>query len=366
VAAWLDGIHRRVPGPPSDPPEYKVYRSRRKPIGSLRPPGDLHGLRDRLGRRGPKQPGDAGGWTPGRVVKWVALAIAGWLLLSFVIFMISAQVEQGVSDKTKATLSSDGNFFGGATTLVLGSDQRGGDSIDKSQSGPARADSIMLLHTAFGSVHKLSIPRDAQAAIPGHGTTKINAAFALGGAPLMIQTVEGYFSGQVKINHIIEVDFEDFPKLIDALGGITIDVPGKVCSPPFDNFWKGLNFKRGSRHMDGKTALGYSRIRKNRCAPSETDLDRAKRQQQVFSAIRGKLVSPTTFVRLPWVSWKAPKSVRTDLKGPGLIALAGDMATGGSGDTNVLDPSCLGCGVDGSLVVSEGAKEDALRKLLGK
>jgi LCP family protein required for cell wall assembly len=355
-----------VNGPSPDPPEYKVYRSRRGPARSLRPSGDLKGLRDRLGRRRQKDPGEHGGWTPGRVVKWVAIVVFGWLLLSLVIFMISAQIEPGVSDNTKAALSSDGNFFSGATTLVLGSDQRGGASIDKSQSGPARADSIMLLRTAFGSVHKLSIPRDAQAAIPGHGTTKINAAFALGGAPLMIKTVEGYFGGGLKVNHIIQVDFVDFPKLIDALGGITIDVPNRVCSPPFDNFWKGLNFKRGKQHMDGKTALGYSRIRKNKCAPNETDLDRAKRQQQVFSAIRNRMLAPTTFVRLPLVSWKAPKAVKTDLRGPGLLALASDMATGGSGDTNVLEPSCLGCGAGGSLVVSEGAKKDALDKLLGK
>jgi LCP family protein required for cell wall assembly len=352
--------------PPPDPPEYKVYRSRRKPLGGLRPSGDLQGLRERLGgRRQKPPPGERQGWTPGRVVKWVAIGVVGWLALSLVVFLASAQIEEGVSDKTKAVLSSDGNFFSGATTLVLGSDARGGDSIDKSQRGPARADSIMLLHTAFGSVRKLSIPRDAQAAIPGHGTTKINAAYALGGAPLMIETVEGYFGRGLQINHIVEIDFEDFPKLIDSLGGVTIDVPNKVCSPPFDNFWKGLTFNPGKQKMNGEKALGYARIRKNKCAPNETDLDRAKRQQQAFSAIRRKMISPTTFVRLPWVSWKGPKSVRTDLRGPGLLALAGDMATGGSGDTNVLDPSCLGCGVDGSLVVSEGAKQEALRKLLG-
>jgi LCP family protein required for cell wall assembly len=214
-------------------------------------------------------------------------------------------------------------------------------------------------------VRKLSIPRDAQAAIPGHGTTKINAAYALGGAPLMIETVEGYFGGGLDISHIVELDFEDFPKLIDSLGGITIDVPNKICSPPFDNFWKGLNFKPGKQKMNGEKALGYARIRKNTCAPNENDLDRAKRQQQVFSAIRRRMISPTTFVRLPYVSWRAPKSVKTDLRGPGLLALAADMATGGSGDTNVLEPSCLGCGVDGSLVVSEGAKQEALSKLLG-
>jgi LCP family protein required for cell wall assembly len=334
----------------------------------MRPPGDLQGLRDRLRRRRPPgEPGEREDWTPGRIVKWAAIGIGGWLLLSLLVFLLSAQIESGVSDKTKAALSSNGNFFTGQTTLVLGSDQRGGASIDKSQRGPARADSIMLLHTAFGSVHKLSIPRDSQAAIPGHGTTKINAAYALGGPPLMIKTVEDYFgSGNLQIDHIVEIDFEDFPKLIDSMGGIMVDVPGRICSPPFDNFWKGINFKAGKQHMDGQTALGYSRIRKNKCAPNETDLDRAKRQQQVLAAIRSRLISPTTFIRLPWVSWKAPKALKTDMHGPGLLGLFADMGTGGSGDTNVLDPSCLGCGVDGSLVVSEGAKREALDKLLGK
>src|SRR3954453_10784658 len=120
----MDGIHRRVNGPSSDPPEYKVYRSRRGPAKSLRPSGDLQGLRDRLRRRQPQEPRERGDWIPGRVAKWVAIVVFGWLLLSLVVFMISAQVEEGVTDNTKAALSSDGNFFSGATTLVLGSDQR--------------------------------------------------------------------------------------------------------------------------------------------------------------------------------------------------------------------------------------------------
>ena len=71
-----------------------------------------------------------------------------------------------------------------------------------------------------------------------------------------------------------------FPKLIDALGGITVNVEQKICSPPFDNFWKGLTIRRGERHLDGSRALGYARVQKNNCAPSETDLDRAARQRR--------------------------------------------------------------------------------------
>jgi LCP family protein required for cell wall assembly len=293
------------------------------------------------------------------------VAAVSLLAFSLVLFFLSAQLRGGVSDQTESALSNEGNLLTGSTILVLGSDRRTGESIDKSQSGPARADSLMLLHVAFGTVHKLSIPRDSYAQIPGHGAQKINAAYAIGGAPLMIRTVESFMGNGVKINHLIEVDFDNFPELIDALGGIDVNAKTKICSPPFDNFWKGLTFKKGENHLDGTRALGYSRVRKNRCAPNETDIDRAERQQQVFQGLRRKLISPTTFLRLPLVSWRAPRALRSDMKGPGLMGLFTDLTTGGSGKTEVLEASCLSCGPGGTLVVSEGAKRDAARKLKG-
>jgi LCP family protein required for cell wall assembly len=357
------------PRPPSDPgpPEYNVYRSRRRAPAKLGGGGDLDALRKRLSRfrdREPRQPGERRGITPGRVIKWLALAVAGWLLLSLVLFMVSAQTEDGVSNSAKRALSSDGSLLSGSTILVLGSDARTGDSIDQSQQGPSRADTIMLVRAAFGSVRKLSIPRDSFAQIPGHGAQKINAAYALGGPALMIRTVEGFMGNDVQVNHLIEVDFDDFPKLIDALGGIDVTVEQRICSPPFDNFWKGLHFKKGEHHLDGERALGFARIRKNACAPNETDIERAERQQQVLTAIKGSVVSPGTFFRLPLVSWRAPKALKTDMKGPQLMGLFADLATGSSDETKVLEPSCLSCGPGGSLVVSEGAKRDAANQLL--
>src|SRR3954451_7007173 len=155
---------------PKGPPEYKVYRSRRSPLGGLKPSGDLERLRERLGRRRDREPREPGELSLGRVLKWAAIAVLGWLLLSLVLFLISAQVEQGVSDNAKQALSGGGSLFTGSNILVLGSDERRGESIDQSQSGPGRADSIMIVHTAFGSVRKLSIPRDSFADIPGHGS----------------------------------------------------------------------------------------------------------------------------------------------------------------------------------------------------
>jgi LCP family protein required for cell wall assembly len=353
-----------VNDPKPGPPEYKVYRSRRRPLARG---GDLEALRRRLSRfrdgdREPRPPRERRGITPGRVLKWLALAVAGWLLLSLILFFVSAQLQEGVSPEAERALSSEGNLLTGSTILVLGSDARTGESIDESQQGPSRADTIMLVHASLGSVRKLSIPRDIEANIPGFGTQKINAAYALGGPALTIETVESFLGNGLEINHLVEVDFKDFPALVDALGGITVDNKTRICSPPFDNFWKGLNFRRGEIELDGTRALGYARVRKNSCAPGEDDRARAARQQEVLRALGDQVTSPSTFFRLPWVSWQAPRALKSDMKGPGLLALFADLATGNSDETEVLE---AGCCINGSnLFVSDGAKRDAVRKLL--
>jgi LCP family protein required for cell wall assembly len=351
-----------VNDPTPGPPEYKVYRSRRRPLARG---GDLDALRRRLSRHRdgdePRVPRDKPPITPGRVLKWVALAIAGWLLLSLVLFLISAQTQDGVSAETERALSSQGSLFTGSNVLVLGSDVRTGESIDESQSGPGRSDTIMLVHSAFGSVRKLSIPRDVEVDIPGHGINKINAAYALGGPALTIETVESFLGNGLQVNHVVEVDFENFPDFIDSLSGVTVNNKSRICSPPFDNFWKGLNFKKGEIHLNGRRALGYARVRKNSCAPNEDDRDRAARQQQVLSAIGSKVKSPSTFLRLPWVSWNAPRTLRSDMNGVQLMGLFADMATGTSDQTEVLEATCCR---GSNLFVSEGAKADAVHKLV--
>ncbi len=306
------------------------------------------------------------GMTPGRVFKWLALAAITWLLLSAALFVASAQLERGVPDSTEKALAGGGSMITGSTVLVLGSDRRTGDSIDESQDGPPRADSLLLLRAALGSVRKLSIPRDSLAEIPGHGAQKINASYALGGAGLAIQTVERFLGNGLEINHVVEVDFADFPELIDSLGGITVNNKSRICSPPFDNYYKGYRLPKGEQKLDGEQALGFARVRKNNCAPGESDLDRAKRQQEVLAGIRGSLLSPGTFIRLPWVSWNAPKTIETDMASAGLFGLFTDLVTGNSDEQDVLRPSCLGCGIGGTLVVSDAEKRDAVEKLLGR
>jgi LCP family protein required for cell wall assembly len=331
-----------------------------------RPPGARRGRRRLLPRRG-------GGSrvTPARALRWIALAIAGWLALSLVLFLVSAQIERGkVSAEAKAALRSAGFPLTSANTiLILGSDARpkGSKEPGANPGGPSRSDTIMLWRVGGGHAARLSIPRDTIVDIPGHGTQKINAAYAFGGAALSIRTISQYLG--IPINHLIEVDFTNFPKLVDALGGVDVKT-GRVCSQINGGTSNGgvtLNLPAGTNHLDGRQALALARTRKNSCNPAEDDLTRAKRQQQILSAMKGRVLSPTTFVRLPWVSWYTPKTMRTDMGGPTLLGFFAAAATSGSPPVEVLKPSAFETLPDGGsgLVVSEAEKQAAVRRFLG-
>ncbi len=326
--------------------------------------GDRGGRRRRL----PRPRGGAGRITPGRVLRWVALAVGAWLLLSLVLFLLSAQIEQGkVSGEAKAALRSAGPMpFSANTILILGSDARpaGSKEPGANPGGPSRSDTIMLWRVGGGHAARLSIPRDTVVDIPGHGRQKINAAYAFGGAALSIQTIEQYLG--IPVNHLVEVDFTNFPKLVDALGGVTVTT-GRVCSRINGGQRNGgvtLNLRRGEHHLNGRQALALARTRKNACNPAEDDLTRAKRQQQILSAMKGSLLSPGTFVRLPWVSWYTPKTMHTDMGGPTLLGFFAAAAFAGSPPVEVLRPSSFETLPDGGsgLVVSDAEKQAAVRR----
>ena len=134
----------------------------------------------------------------------------------------------------------------------------------------------------------LSIPRDTVVDIPGHGQDKINAAYAFGGPALAIRTVEQYLG--IDINHLVEVNFANFPQLIDALGGITYK-GGCVVSQLNGGFKNGgytLRLPAGTHEIDGKQALALARTRKNECSAKDNDLSRARRQQKILSAIKDR------------------------------------------------------------------------------
>jgi LCP family protein required for cell wall assembly len=348
-------------------PEYRVYRSRPRLSDRLRPSG--RSPLDALRRRRPAQQAPPGGPRRERsrlrrFLKWAAIAIGCWIVLSLIVFMVSAQTAPGISSEGEDALASGGSLFTGSNILVLGSDQRpeGSREPGATTSGPSRADSILLLHVGFGTVRKLSILRDSY--VPGLG--KINAAFAQGGTSGAIETVERFMGNGLEINHVILVSFENFPKLIDALGGIDVTLERCLKSNRFGG--KRIKLHAGDNHLTGRQALRFARVRENRCAPNEDDRARAKRQQQVLAAMRSKIVSPlnwpSSLVRLPLIAWEAPRTLRTDLKGPGLSMVFTDLLTGGAGSSNVLKPSGLGPG--GSLLISEEARAEAVEDLLGK
>jgi LCP family protein required for cell wall assembly len=361
-----------------DRPDYNVYRSRPKLLrrngdgverleGKREPdpaaPGyEVHGRRrglrlPRLGRRRPRL--GRRGLSVGRIVKWLAVGLTGWLLISLVLFLASAQIQS-------AKVSSDASrLLGGAgypltspnTILVLGSDARAKGSKEPGATtvgqGPSRSDSILLMRIGGGKNATLSILRDTVVDIPGHGRGKINAAYAYGGPALAIKTVESYLG--IQVNHLVEVNFENFPQLIDALGGITYSGDCVISRINGGNRNGGytLSLKRGTHQIDGKQALALARTRKNICRPQEDDRARVRRQQKILT-------------RLPWVSWAAPKAVRSDMSGPSLLGLVGAEMIGGSGSRNVLKPSGGVTLPDGGmgLTVDEATKRAAVQKLL--
>jgi len=201
----------------------------------------------------------------------------------------------------------------GTTYLLVGSDSRKGlTRAENRRLGTGgvgdvgqRTDTIMLLHTGSGPSLLLSIPRDSIVPIPGHGTTKINAAFAYGGAPLLVRTIEQ--STGVRIDHYVEIGFGGFVNSVDAVGGIEI-CPTKRMVDRRAN----LNIKKGCQHVNGITALGYAR---SRHTSGIGDIDRARHQREVVSGIGAEVKSPWTVLnpfRYYRVNMAATSSLKVD------------------------------------------------------
>jgi LCP family protein required for cell wall assembly len=323
---------------------YTVYRA--GPKGLL---ARLRGEQE-TGLPRPEKPGREGGApgqergggrriTPRRVAKYLALAIVAWLVLSLVLFLVSAQIESGSLPNSASTaLASGGNMLTSTdTVLVIGTDQRPAGSKEPGAfAGGIRSDTIMLWRIGGGTSRRLSIPRDTMVPIPGHGTTKINAAYSFGGPALAIRTIE-QFTG-VKINHLIVVNLANFPKFIDALGGVDVTT-GRICSDISGGAKNGgfsLFLRPGSHHLTGIQALTLARTRENKCNVASNDLTREGYQQKILNAIKSRLLSPSTFFRLPWASWAAPKAVESDMGGFTLLSLFAAAEVGGSAPTQIL------------------------------
>lgn len=178
----------------------------------------------------------------------------------------------------------------GTTYLLVGSDSRAGLTrrqkrlLGTGSAAGRRTDTIMLLHTGAGPNLLMSIPRDSLVPIPGHGTTKINAAFAYGGPRLLVKTIEN--NTGIRVDDYVEIGFAGFVDVVDAVGGVRI-CPTQAMKDPRAN----LDIKKGCQDVDGKVALGYAR---SRHTLGLGDIARAQHQREVVSAVGKKAASPWT------------------------------------------------------------------------
>jgi LCP family protein required for cell wall assembly len=342
---------------PSKEKPYRVYRAGRvrgpiKPLpplerhaeptadpGDGRPPGAATPIEPREPPQPPRplEPGEEQ-LRPKphrrRIAFWIGVAllvvilvIVGWGVAGYLSLRsgvaeanerLPASAEEALSPQRGSLLSSPSNV------LLLGTD------LGPGRTDSGRADAMVIVRTDPDE-HRLallSIPRDLRVEIPGYGPDKVNAAYAFGGAALAIETVESLTG--LPVNHVAVVDFSTFGELIDALGGVTVEVPRKIVSNRFDcpyasqarcERWPGWQFPKGEQELDGRRALVYARVRENTLDANESDLTRGGRQQQVVQAIVDELAGVTGYLRMPFIGKDVMRPIASDLSATELLEL---------------------------------------------
>lgn len=241
-------------------------------------------------------------WTRPRT--WVRLLIL--LLALWVAFLVAVPlVAWNKVDKVDFTPSGERPpDQPGTTYLLVGSDSRAGLSKEerrKLHTGDAESeltDTILMLHTGDGPTTLVSIPRDSPLTIPGFGVGKVNSAYAKGGTPLLVQTLER--ATGVRIDHYVEIGFGGLVGVVDAVGGVEICPKKRIDDEP-----SGLKVKKGCQTVDGATALAYSRARKY--SPI-SDLARVQQQREVIASVGDKVLSPWSVLN-PVRWWKLNAAV---------------------------------------------------------
>ena len=195
-------------------------------------------------------------------------------------------------------LGGSDTLDGPLNVLVLGVDERPGDEVEGAGS---RTDTIMLVQVVpeTGDVKLLSVPRDLLVEIVPGTEDRINAAYSYGGIEQTMSALQGY--AQVPIEHYAVVDFEGFKDVINAMGGVEMDVEDEI--PPKYGIQDGL------QNLNGAQALFYARYRKT----DGGDLDRIERQQRLIAALRSKALGWDTMTKLPEISRVMNRNVETNL-----------------------------------------------------
>ena len=265
---------RGTPPPPPSPrrlPPPQQYGATPEPAGS--------------GARPAWSAGPSRWRRPGTWVKVVLGLLALWLVFTIAVPIITWGRVDKVEFEPDGDRPSDQP---GTTYLLVGNDSRAGLTAEQRRQYHAGnekselTDTIMLLHTGSGPTTLISVPRDSPLEIPGHGVAKVNSAYAKGGTPLLVATLER--ATGVRIDHYVEIGLGGLVGVVDAVGGIEICPKRRIRDKP-----SGLNVRKGCQEVDGVTALAYSRARKY--SPI-SDLARVQQQREVVAAVGEKVMSP--------------------------------------------------------------------------
>ncbi|MDP3894457.1 LCP family protein, partial [Nocardioides sp.] len=270
-------------------------------------------------------------------LRWLKIALLLWLVflvaVPFWAWTKVATVDAFPADDTRPDDQP------GTTYLIVGSDKA--DDLTDEQREAIRpgertanlTDTIMLLHIGSGPNLLMSIPRDSIVDMPGHGSSKINAAVGRGGPQLLVQTVES--NTGIRIDNYIEMGFGGVINLVDAVGGIEICPKARMQDKDAR-----LDIKKGCQDVDGTTALAYARSRKT---TGLGDIDRARHQREVVSGVGKKALSPWSVINpVRWyrLNTAGARSVAVS-KGTGPI----DMGRFAWAITRVNGENGLTCGV---------------------
>ncbi|KAA9154819.1 LytR family transcriptional regulator [Amycolatopsis acidicola] len=297
---------RRPAGPPPTPP--------RQPREQGPPPGPPR-KRRRFGF--------------GKILLCLVLVIVAFLAGVWIYLDSSINRVEALKDYSGRPAAASGTNW-----LIVGSDSRDGLTTEQEQTlatgdsaaagGGQRTDTIMVAHLPDNSTKPtlLSLPRDSEVTVPGHGKTKINAAFSIGGAPLLVQTVEQ--ATGLHIDHYAEIGFGGFANIVDAIGGVDMCID-KEMHDDYTN----ITIPAGCQKLDGAHALGFVRMRHSDATP-RSDLDRVENQRKFIGALASQIASPGTLLNpfdlFPLLS-SAPDALTMDSGDhlQNLLALAWNM-----------------------------------------
>ncbi|POX65506.1 transcriptional regulator [Streptomyces sp. Ru62] len=249
-----------------------------------------------------RSPRPAPNWR--RRIKWTAITLATVLVVTSIAtyFWADSKLRREV-DLSKVIDRPEGGD--GTNYLIVGSDSREGMSKEdekKLHTGGAegkRTDSMMILHVGDNGDTLISLPRDSDVVVPSYqGSTsgktypaqgrhaKLNATYAEDGPTLLVRTIEA--NTGLRIDHYVEIGFQGFASIVDAVGGVEINI-----DKGFKDKWSGADFKAGKQTLNGQQALAFVRTRH---AFAASDLQRTKNQQKFLAALAHQVATPSTIL----------------------------------------------------------------------